>query len=175
MKTPDKNKKFPLGNYVFNKLNMKLKKHLISSIMLLIFFTGCNFNYTESGKQVNIENDGQELILAKKSLKYIGEYQTDNLKELLNDDILDKLKPKQLDWLFTNGKRIMDNNEYPNDSVITVSYTTKRTISKEETFKEFNFPFINKNIPDSTMYFKITIANGEVHKLMLSTGMRFIK
>ena len=95
------------------------------------------------------------------------------MKELLNDKVAKKSKPEQLKWLFENANRIMRNNEYPDDSIITVSITTRKSILGEETFKEFSFPFINKDNPDSTMYFKVTIANNKINKLMLSTGMRF--
>ncbi len=141
----------------------------------MIILTGCNFNYSESGKEINIDKDGKELSLAKKSLQFIEENKTDSLKELLNDEILKKTKPEQLEWLFENGNRIIKNNEYPNDSIITVSITTRKSISGEEIYKEFNFPFINKDNPDSTMYFRITIANEKINKLMLSTGMRIKK
>jgi len=154
---------------------MKIKVSIITSLILMIIVTGCSFNYSENGKEINIEKDGKELSLAKKSLQFIEENKTDSLKELLNDDVLKKSNPEQLEWLFENGKRIIENNEYPNDSIITVSTTTRKSISGEETFKELNFPFINKDNPDSTMYFKITIVDGEIYKLMLSTGMRFKK
>ncbi len=140
-------------------------------LILLLFLTGCNFNYSESGKQINAENDGNELLLAKRSLQFIAENKIDSLKMLLNDDVLKKPWSEQLEWLFTNGKRIISNNEYPNDSIITVSYKTTKSILKEELLKEFTFPFINKKKPDSTMYFKISIAEGKIYKLMLSTGM----
>jgi len=154
---------------------MKTKIYVITSLIFMLILTGCNFNYSESGKEINIEKDGKELSLAKKSLQFIEENKTDSLKELLNDEILKKIKPEQLEWLFEKGNRIIENNEYPNDSIITVSIATRKSISGEETFKEFSFPFINKENPDSTMYFKITIANGKINKLMLSTGMRFEK
>jgi hypothetical protein len=154
---------------------MKIKTSVITSLIFMIILTGCNFNYSESGKEINIEKDGKELSLAKKSLQFIEENKTDSLKELLNDEILNKTKPEQLEWLFENGNRIIENNEYPNDSIITVSTTTRKSISGEEIFKEFNFPFINKDNPDSTMYFKITIVEGEIYKLMLSTGRRIQK
>ena len=152
-----------------------MKTPSISSLILLIILTGCNFNYSESGKQINAENDGNELLLAKRSLQFIAENKTDSLKGLLDNDILKKLRPEQLDWIFTNGKRIIGNNEYPNDSIITVSYITTKSVLKEELLKEFTFPFINKSNPDSTMYFKISISEGKIYKLMLSTGMRIQK
>lgn len=147
---------------------------VITSLFYFFIITACNYTYSEGGKTVNTEKDGAELLLAKKSLRFIEENQNDSLKELLNGDILRKTKPDQLKWLFENGKRVIQNNAYPNDSIITVSTTTKKTILGEETYKEFNFPFINKNDPDSTMYFKIAILEGEIYKLMLSTGMKFL-
>ena len=153
--------------------SMKIKLSIITSLILIIIVTGCNFNYSESVKEINIEKDGKELSLAKKSLRFIKENKTNSLKELLNDNVLSKSNPEQLEWLFENGKRIIENNEYPNDSIITVLTTIRKSISGKKTFKEFNFPFINNENPDSTMYFKITIVDGEIYKLVLSTGMRF--
>ena len=156
-------------------MHMKIKKYVINSLIFMIIMTSCNFNYSESGKGINIEKDGKELSLAKKSLQFIKENKNDSLKELLNDEILKQTKPEQLEWLFENGNRVIKNNEYPHDSIITVSTTTKKSISGEKTFKEFNFPFINNENPDSTKYFKITIAEGEIYKMTLSTGMRIQK
>jgi hypothetical protein len=153
---------------------MKAKLSIITSLFLLIILSGCNINYSESGKKINFEKDSKDLSLAKKSLQYIAESKPDSLKKMLSEDGLKKSRAEKLEWLFTNGKRIIDNNEYPNDSIITVSTTTRKSIFGEETFKEFNFPFINKNNPDSTMYFKVSIANDKILKLILSTGMRII-
>jgi hypothetical protein len=97
------------------------------------------------------------------------------IAKLFYYDVVKKSNPEQFEWLFENAKRIIDNNEYPNDSIITVSTTTRKSISGETTFKELNLPFINRNNQDSTMYFKITIVDGEIYKLMLSTGRRFKK
>ena len=154
---------------------MKLKVKFFGSLILMSIISGCNINYSESGKSINIKSDSLELSLAKKSLRFIYENKIDSLNELLNKDILKKSNPEQLEWLFTNGQRVMENNKYPNDSIITINTTTRKSISGEEVFKEFNFPFINDMNPDSTMYFKITIANREIYKLMLSTGMMIKK
>lgn len=154
---------------------MKAKISIITSLFLFMILSGCNINYSESGKKLNFEEDSKDLSLAKKSLKYINESKTDSLKKMFDEDALQNYRSEELEWLFTNGKRIIDNNEYPNDSIITVSTTTRKAISGEETFKEFNFPFINKNSPDSTMYFKISIANDKILYLILSTGMRIIE
>ena len=156
-------------------MRMKIKITTIIGLIFTAILTGCNFSYTESGKEINIEKDAQELSLAKKSLRFIKENESDSLKMLLNDEILSRTNPEQMDWLLKNGKRVIMNNEYPSDTAITVSTVTKQSIVGEETFKEFNFPFINKQNPDSTMYFKITVSEGEIHKLWLSTGMRIQK
>lgn len=152
---------------------MKSSKSFLACLTLLTILSGCSFNYSESGKQINFEKDSKELSLAKKSLQYIAESKTDSLKKLLNEDVLRLSRHEQLEWLFNTGKRVMDNNEYPNDSIITVTYTTNNSVFGKKTIKEFSFPFINERNSDSTMYFKISIANDEISKLMLSTGMRF--
>lgn len=154
---------------------MKTKLSLITSLFLILSMSGCNFSYSESGREINLAKDAKELALAKKSLQFIEQGNIDSLNDLLSKDVLKKSNPEQLEWLYENGKRVIENNEYPNDSIITVSNTTRKSISGEEYFKELNFPFLNKSNPDSTMYFKITIADGEIHKLMLSTGRRFEK
>jgi hypothetical protein len=61
---------------------MKIKILIITSMILMLIATGCNFNYTESGRQINLEQDGEELSLAKKSLQFIEQNKTDSLKEL---------------------------------------------------------------------------------------------
>lgn len=154
---------------------MKARTYVSLSLILLTILIGCNFSYSEHGKKINLEEDGKELLIAKKSLQFIQENNANSLKELFNDKILKKTKSEQFEWLFENGNRVIENNEYPNDSIITVSKITKKSTSGEEIFKEFNFPFVNTNNPDSTLHFKITIANGEINKLMLSTGMRIRK
>lgn len=153
---------------------MKIIVPIITSLFLTVLLTGCNFNYSEGGKEINLEKDAKELSIAKKSLQFIEQDKTDSLRELFNPEVMQIGNPEQLEWLFEKGKRIIKDNEYPNDSMITVSTITQKSISGEETFKEFSLPFINKSNPDSTMYFKITIANGEIIKFMLSTGMQFI-
>ena len=154
---------------------MKRRVSLNVQMIFIFIMTSCSFNYSESGRGINELKDGKELALAKKSLHLIEENKPDSLNQLLSEEILQKANPEQLKWLFEKGYNVIKNNAYPSDSIITVSIITKKSISGEQTFKEFNFPFVNKQNPDSTMYFKITIAEGEIHKLILSTGMRIQK
>lgn len=92
---------------------MKIKVSIITSLILMIIVAGCNFNYSESGKEINLEQDGKELALAKKSLLLIEQGKTDSLNDLLNADVLKKSNPEQLEWLFENGKRIIKNHCCP--------------------------------------------------------------
>jgi len=149
------------------------KKWLPLVGLIIVIAAGCSFSHSENRKGVEPSEDGEELLLAKKSLKFIEFSMHDSLKYVFNDEILKQSNSDQLDWLFEKGKSIMANNEYPNDSMITVSTIIKKSILGEETFKEFVFPFVNNEKPDSTMYFKITIVDSEIHRLILSTGRRF--
>lgn len=154
---------------------MKIKLTVIASLVSVIILSGCNFNYTERGRHINFEKDSKDLSLAKRSLQYIADTKADSLKGILDEDMLKMSKTEHFEWIFENGKRVIDNNEYPDDSIITVSYTARKSIFGEKTYKEFIFPFASKDNPDSAMYFKISIANDKIFKLLLSTGMRRIK
>jgi hypothetical protein len=74
----------------------------------------------------------------------------------------------------TNGEKVINSNIYPDDTLITVSHINSASFTGKQTLEELNFPFIHETNGDSTMYFKITIIDDKIYKLVLSTGMRIM-
>ena len=146
---------------------------MLASVFFL-FLGGCSYSHSEVGKRVNFVEDKDDLLLAKKSLHFIASNEFDSLKNLFSNKILKIVSTKQMEWILKNGKKVIDNNQYPSDSVITISAITRKSIFGIETYKEFIFPFINVRNSDSTASFKIDIEHGKINKLMLTTGMRII-
>ena len=149
-----------------------MKRNLLrfSGFVLMIILTGCTFDYSETGLHINREKDGAELLLAKRSLRYLAENKRDSLKKMLNPSILKRTAPDQMEWLFKNGQKVLKDYIYPDDSLITVSNFTKKSVFGTDIVKEFNFPFRSKIFPDSARYFKIAIENRQIYKLLLFTG-----
>ena len=155
-------------------MKIHLSQKLIGVTTLLsVIVGGCSLNYTESGKEVDPGLDQEELLIAKRSLRLIDEEKVDSLRVLFDHDVAKNINPDRFTWIITNGNRIMESSEYPNDSIVTVSTTTTKSLIGQEVVKELNFPFINTKNPDSTRYFKITISDGKISKLLISTGRRY--
>jgi hypothetical protein len=116
--------------------------------------------------------DENELLIAKKALRFITENKQDSLNLLLGADVLKKTNPNQMNWLMQEGKKVIDNNVFPNDSVLTVSHITKSSFGKKELFKELKFPFYHQGDSDPIAYFKVTFANGKINTLTLTRNVR---
>jgi hypothetical protein len=158
-----------------------MKKHLKSGLLLVMIgalMTGCKFSYTEpSGKTTNL-TDNSSFLIAKKSLLFIQESKADSLKSLLNSEVLKMAKNERIDWLMREGKIIIDNYEYPNDTCVIKSQNTNYSIGGKQVIDMFSFPFQSKLYKDSVKYIHITIADSEIHRLLLNDyppGIRIIE
>lgn len=145
---------------------MKLKSILIVFVSALIF-SACNFNYSESGKSINFEQDSSELQLAKKSLMFIEQQEKDSLINLFNEKAKKATSQKSWDYLFENGKRLLDINKYPSDSIITVAYIKNKSITGTKVYKEFTFPFESDIESNTSEFFTILVMDNKIHKLLV--------
>ncbi len=145
---------------------MELKSILFVFVSTLIF-SACNFNYSESGKFINYEQDSVELQLAKKSLMFIEQQERDSLINLFDEKAMKATNQKNWDYLFENGKRLLDNNKYPNDSIITVAYINNKSISGTKVYKEFTFPFESDIESNTSEFFTILVMGNKIHKLFV--------
>ena len=144
------------------------KLKLIISLMLLLCLAGCSFNYSESGQKIDSEEDGADLALAKTSLRLIAENKPDSLKQLFDPGVLTKVKPDQLQWLLTNGQKVLKNDIFPVDSLIMVSHVTKKSLMGIHSYRIFIFPFGFDSEQNASEFFKITVTNGKVSGVFLS-------
>ena len=145
---------------------MKLKS-ILSVIVTALIFSACTFNYSESGKSINYEQDSDELQLAKKSLMFIEQQEKDSLIYLMDEKVQEATSQKSWDYLFENGKRLLDNNKFPNDSIITVAYIQKKSITGTEIYKEFTFPFESDMESNTAEFFTILVKDNKIYKLFV--------
>jgi hypothetical protein len=158
-----------------------MKKHLkfgLLTVLIGLLMTGCKFSYTEPSENTTDLGDNSSILIAKKSLRYIQENKTDSLKGLLNSKVLKMAKSEQIDWLMREGKLVLDNSEYPNDTSILKSQKTNYSMGGKQVIEMFSFPFQSKVHKDSVKYFHITITDNEIYRLLLNDyppGMRIIE
>lgn len=158
-----------------------MKKHLkfgLLTVLIGLLMTGCKFSYTEPSEKTTDLGDNSSILIAKKSLRYIQENKTDSLKGLLNSKVLKMAKPEQIDWLMREGKLVLDNYEYPNDTSVLKSQKTNYSMGGKQVIEMFSFPFQSKVHKDSVKYFHITITDNEIYRLLLNDyppGMRIIE
>lgn len=145
---------------------MKLKS-VLSVIVTASIFSACTFNYSENGKSINYEQDSDELQLAKKSLMFIEQQEKDSLIYLMDEKVQEATSQKSWDYLFENGKRLLDNNKFPNDSIITVAYIQKKSITGKEIYKEFTFPFENNMESNTSEFFTILVKDNKIYNLFV--------
>lgn len=144
----------------------------------ILLISSCKFSYNEPSKIDNKLNQTSSLVLAKKSLRFINENKSDSLKLLLNPKILKMVKPEQFDWLMKEGKIVIDNYEYPNDTLVIKSQQTNYSLTGKQLVEMYSFPFKHKTHKDSLKYFHITIADNEIYRLFLNNyapGITFIE
>ena len=64
-----------------------MRNHKITTlaglISLILIGFSCKFNYSEQGKTINKAEDGDDLLLAKKSIRFIKEGKKDSLAKCL--------------------------------------------------------------------------------------------
>ena len=157
------------------KQNFKLD-FLIILIGSLVM--SCQFNYTEPIKYKNNFSDTLAYCLAQKTLKFIQENKVDSLKRLINQKVLNLTKPDKFDWLIREGKNVLDNFEYPHDTIVLKSKRTNYSVGGKQIVNMFCFPFKSKTHKDSIKYFHITILDNEIYGLLLNDyppGRRIIE
>jgi hypothetical protein len=158
-----------------------MKKHLRLGLFIVLvglLMTACKFSYTEPSEKSTGLSNNSSFLIAKKSLRYIQENKTDSLKGLLNSKVLKMTKLEQIDWLIREGKIVLDNYEYPNDTSVLKSQQTNYSVGGKQLIEMFSFPFHSKVHKDSVKYFHVTIADNEIYKLLLNDfppGMRIIE
>jgi major membrane immunogen (membrane-anchored lipoprotein) len=156
-------------------------KHLRLGLFIILvglLMTACKFSYTEPSEKSTGLSNNSSFLIAKKSLRYIQENKTDSLKGLLNSKVLKMTKLEQIDWLIREGKIVLDNYEYPNDTSVLKSQQTNYSVGGKQLIEMFSFPFHSKVHKDSVKYFHVTIADNEIYKLLLNDyppGMRIIE
>jgi len=151
------------------------KLHLIITIaFLLIIPNGCRFSY--SGPTQTYTEDG--LNTAKKSIALVQDENLDSLIMLFNKRLQKEKFHGQFTWLIENGKPVVDNYIFPDDSRIQVSQRTNYSLRGKQVIETFSLPFQNPGNPDSTIYFHITVSNRELYSFMInnfSPGIHFIE
>tara|TARA_B110000967_G_C18778142_1_gene506735 strand:- start:177 stop:1145 length:969 start_codon:yes stop_codon:yes gene_type:complete len=155
-----------------------MNRNFLITVTLLLFLTGCNFNYSSQAQDSDDTQTNGALQLAKNALSFIKNSKLDSLKNLLEPSVLSRVKPEQLDWLMNEGKAVIDKSTYPLDSSIITSQSVNYSLTGKTTVDMFSFPFQNVNYEDSIKYFHITIANNKIHRLLLNDhppGMRIIE
>lgn len=158
-----------------------MKKHLRLGLFIVLvglLMTACKFSYTEPSEKSTGLSNNSSFLIAKESLRYIQENKTDSLKGLLNSKVLKMTKLEQIDWLIREGKIVLDNYEYPNDTSVLKSQQTNYSVGGKQLIEMFSFPFHSKVHKDSVKYFHVTIADNEIYKLHLNDyppGMRIIE
>lgn len=158
-----------------------MKKHLkfgLLTVLIGLLTTGCKFSYTEPSEKTTDLGNNSSILIAKKSLRYIQENKTDSLKGLLNSKVLKMAKPEQIDWLMREGKLVLNNYKYPNDTSVLKSQKTNYSMRGKQVINMFSFPFQSIVHKDSVKYFHITITDNEIYRLLLNDyppGMRIIE
>jgi len=150
-------------------------KNLTILLAFSFLLSSCSFTTSNSGMALNYEEDAEELVIAKKAIEYIEQDNLEDLKSLLDEKLVRLLNEKTIDEIFNLGQEVIENNTYPDDSEITVSHISVKSITGTKVSKEFAIPFENETNSDKSRIFKIRFTEGKIDKLMISTGMRFIK
>jgi len=150
--------------------------HITFATVFTLTLIGCTFSHKENlnTKQLTGKN-GTSYQLAKKALKFIQGSKVDSVKSLINSDILKSTTQDKIDCLMREGKSVLENFEYPNDSLVTKSRVTKYTASGEQIVDSYTFPFHYKLRKDSVKYFDIVIVNNEITGLNITEDPPFIK
>ena len=158
-----------------------MKKHYNLGLLIILIgllLTGCQYTYKPIPKKaINLE-DNTTFKTAKKSLKFIQDSKPDSFKSLLSRKLLNIAKSEQIDGLMREGKIIIDNSEYPNDTNVLISQNKKYSFGGEQMIETFSFPFQSNIYKDSIMYFHITILNDEIYKYVMNEyppGIRIIE
>lgn len=152
-------------------------KHLLTPLLFLtviVSLTSCEVNNTTSGMPIQMEQDSADILVARKALKFINTGNGDSLEALFVKGALDGATPEDWQTVMTTWKAAMDCGSYPHDSLVSVSLQHHKTIFKETNIKQFNFPFINDQHPDSTYYFLITLSDNEVYNIAVTNGRKIL-
>lgn len=150
---------------------MKRGLYKIFTAFVLTLIMGCTFNRKENLNTNQHTGKGETSYqLAKNALKYIQDNKVDSLKKLIKSTPKDKIN-----FLMREGKSILDNFEYPNDSLVTKSRVTNYTASGEQIVDSYTFPFHYKLRKDSVKYFDIVIINNEITGFNITQDLPFVR
>jgi len=151
---------------------MKRGLHIILAAAFILTLTmGCTFSRKENLNTNQLtEKSETSYQLAKKALKYIQGNKVDSFKNLTKFTTQDKI-----DFLMREGKSILDNFEYPIDSLVTKSRVTNYTASGKQIVDSYTFPFHYKLRNDSVKYFDIVIINNEITGFNITEDPPFVR
>ena len=155
-----------------------MKKNLIFFIFFLILLLGCNFNYNGQNKNSNTNDKNDAFTIAKSALEYIRDSKLDSLRNQLEPNVLSKINPAYINWLMDEGKKVINNSVYPQDSIVIISESINYSITGKTTVKMFSFPFQSKENKDTIKYFHVTVAKNKIYRLLLNNyapGRRLIE
>lgn len=148
----------------------------IPTVCLILI--SCNFNYSSDAKTGDEKVSSSAMNLSKKALRLIEQNKTDSLLSLLNSKVRGMLKKDQIDWLMKEGKKVITNSIFPNDTAVLVSQSVNFSITGKKVIEMLSFPFQSKEYKDCVKYFHITVSDNEIHRLLLNNyppGMRIIE
>lgn len=148
-------------------INIRFIVLVLFSLLLLVF-------------NVNLYGQANtSLDIAKRGLQFIKNGQRDSLMSVLDERVARVVKKEQIDKIMRNGKSLINNSNYPLDSVITVTNSIVMLDGEKYKIDNYSIPFVQKNNKDSISYFLVSVLeNTKITKLAISTtpsGMRIME
>lgn len=151
---------------------------MLTISILYLSLVSCNFSYSSESSNSTDPASLNNMDLAKKALRYIETEKADSLLSLLNSSVRQKVKKEQIDWLIKEGKSAIQKSTFPNDTSVIISKSVNFSLTGKKEIEMLSFPFQSKTQKDSIKYFHFTIADNEIHRLLLNDyppGMRIIE
>lgn len=160
-------------------MNTKMK-HLLSYIGFTLLLCGCwNPTYQAFRELENTQFENTlELITAKKAISFIESSQLDSLKEMFPSEILKSAKDSDWEDIMVNGRKAIESNNMPPDSLVEISNTININNGVKQIFAKLSFPFIISDVGSQKMYINLITSQGKLYGLNVGEhpfGMRFIE
>lgn len=151
---------------------------LLLALLINLSLSSCNFSYSASSEDATDADHSSSVKLSKQALKYISESKPDSLTNLFNSKVKRAIKQDQFEWLMAEGKKVINEFDYPNDTSLIISTTESYSLAGKKTIAIISFPFQSRIYKDSLKYFHFTISDNEIHRLFLNDyapGLRIIE
>jgi hypothetical protein len=141
-------------------------------LLIAVFLTSatlisCSLSFNDTPRKITSSEEIPELLISKKVLNYIQQSKTDSFMNILDKQLLLTAEYRHLEWLLTEGRKVLSRFEYPNDTSIMMSRRNSVSLKGKCEAYKFVFPFQNPNDADSLAYFHVSIKNEEVNGMFL--------